>query len=120
LAGLRAALRTVLRVVLRAVDFLAVRRAGAFLTFRFTALLAIVFSLSVSVYLSLRFESPSNKKMMCKFEDFVDSKLHNLSCERVYSIERVARNPQFSRLSNALARHLHISPPLAADLLHGE
>jgi hypothetical protein len=73
-------------------------------------------SLFLFVSISLKvFESPSNKKMMCKFEDFVDSKLQNISCERVYSIQRVARNPQFSRVSNALADHLHISPPLAAD-----
>jgi hypothetical protein len=89
-AVLRAGLRT-LRAVLRAVVFLATAlRAGAFLTFRFTALLAIVFSLSVFLSLSCSGESRRNKKMMRKFQDFVDSKLQIKCCDRLIQ-EKVLR-----------------------------
>jgi hypothetical protein len=56
-------------------------RAGAFLIFRFTALFAIgllSFCLSISLVV---FESAPNKKMMRKFEDFVDSKLQIMRCQ---------------------------------------
>jgi hypothetical protein len=67
-------------------------------------------------YLSRRskFESAPNKKIMCKFEDFVDMKLQFTRCDNAHSTKRVARNHQFSRLSNAVARRLHIPHPLAA------
>jgi hypothetical protein len=52
------------------------------------------------------------EKIMCKFEDFVDIKLQFTRCGNAYSTKRVARNHQFSRVSNAVARRLHIPHPL--------
>jgi hypothetical protein len=61
-----------------------------------------------------KFESAPNKKIMCKFEDFVDIKLQFTRCDNAHSTKRVARNHQFSRVSNAVARRLHIPHPLVA------
>lgn len=70
-------------------------------------------SLFLSVYLSHRSSNQfRTKKMMCKFEDFVDSKIQITRYEPSHSNERVARNPHFSRLSNAMARCLQILHPL--------
>ena len=102
-----------LRAVLRAVDFLAVRRAGAFFIFRFTTLLAIWF-IPLSVAISLEFESRPNKKRMSKFEHFVDIKLQFGRCGKAHSLKPVARNPHFSRVSNAVQHRLHIPPSLVA------
>lgn len=62
-----------------------------------------------------KFESAPNKKIMCKFEDFVDIKLQFTRCHKAHSTKRVARNHQFSRVSNAVAHRLHISYPLPAN-----
>jgi hypothetical protein len=51
---------------------------------------------------------------MCKFEDFVDIKLLFARRNTAHSNKPVARNHQFSRVSNAVARHLHIPHPLLA------
>jgi hypothetical protein len=64
--------------------------------------------------ISLEFESAPNKKMMSKFEDFVDIKLQFMRCDKAHSPKPVARNPHFSRVSNAVARRLQIPHPLFA------
>jgi hypothetical protein len=63
---------------LRAAGFLAaaVRVAGAFFTLRLTAFLTIGVSLFLaSLFLSLSVRITRTKKIMCKFEHFVDTKL---------------------------------------------
>jgi hypothetical protein len=55
---------------------------------------------------------------MCKFEDFVDIKLLFARRNTAHSNKPVARNHQFSRVSNAVARCLHIPHPLFAKA-HG-
>jgi hypothetical protein len=51
---------------------------------------------------------------MSKFEHFVDIKMQFGRCDKAHSPKPVARNHQFSRVSNAVQRHLHISPSLLA------
>jgi len=68
----------------------------------------------LSDLLSLSSESSSNKKIMCKFEDFVDIKLQFTRCDEAHSLAPVARNPQFSRVSNAVARRPQIPHSLFA------
>jgi hypothetical protein len=51
---------------------------------------------------------------MSKFEHFVDIKMQFGRCDKAHSLKPVARNHQFSRVSNAVQRHLHIPTSLIA------
>jgi hypothetical protein len=51
---------------------------------------------------------------MSKFEHFVDIKMQFGRCDKAHSPKPVARNHQFSRVSNAVQRRLHILPSLLA------
>jgi hypothetical protein len=51
---------------------------------------------------------------MSKFEHFVDIKMQFGRCDKAHSLNPVARNHQFSRISKVVRRRLHNPPSLLA------